>query len=131
VRIQRKPEEGYSSFPCKIWHFALKNWDFSIVCKIALVATGVETESLAGRGSPGDCRQILHGKDEYPKLHFVWEPYVNAGADKLESPYLSHLIQDPKRRRTFSFSTPGCRTSAQNGEGVQGKRESAPKYTTG
>ena len=30
------------------------------------------------------------------KLHFVWEPYVNAGANKLESPYLFHLIQDPK-----------------------------------
>jgi hypothetical protein len=58
--------KGCSSFSCKIWRFALKNCDFSMICKIELGATGVETESLAGRGSPGDDRQILHGKDDYP-----------------------------------------------------------------
>jgi len=30
------------------------------------------------------------------KLHFYWEPEVNEGKGKLESPYLFNLIQDPK-----------------------------------
>ncbi|GAA5231879.1 arylsulfatase [Verticiella sediminum] len=30
------------------------------------------------------------------KLHFYWEPEVNQGQGKLESPYLFHLLQDPK-----------------------------------
>jgi len=30
------------------------------------------------------------------KLHLVWEPEVNDGPIKLESPYLFNLIQDPK-----------------------------------
>jgi arylsulfatase len=30
------------------------------------------------------------------KLHFYWEPEVNEGKGKLESPYLFNLKQDPK-----------------------------------
>jgi arylsulfatase len=30
------------------------------------------------------------------KLHFYWEPEVNAGQGKLESPYLFNLLTDPK-----------------------------------
>ncbi len=30
------------------------------------------------------------------KLHFYWEPEVNEGKGKLESPYLFNVIQDPK-----------------------------------
>jgi len=30
------------------------------------------------------------------KLHFYWEPEVNAGQGKLESPYLFNLLSDPK-----------------------------------
>lgn len=30
------------------------------------------------------------------KLHLVWEPEVNQGAVKLESPYLNDLVRDPK-----------------------------------
>ena len=30
------------------------------------------------------------------KLHFYWEPEVNEGKGKLESPYLFNLLRDPK-----------------------------------
>lgn len=30
------------------------------------------------------------------KLHLVWEPKVNESSGKLESPYLFHLVRDPK-----------------------------------
>jgi hypothetical protein len=40
-----------------------------MACNIELIELGVtdaQTESLTGRGSPGDDRQILHEKDDYP-----------------------------------------------------------------
>jgi arylsulfatase len=30
------------------------------------------------------------------KMHFVWEVEPNAGANKLETPYLFNIVQDPK-----------------------------------
>jgi hypothetical protein len=37
-----------------------------MACKIELGVTDAETESLTGRSSSGDDRQIVHGKDDYP-----------------------------------------------------------------
>jgi hypothetical protein len=35
-------------------------------------ATHTETESLIGRGSLGDDRQILHEKDDHPRMRRGW-----------------------------------------------------------
>ena len=40
------------------------------------------------------------------KLHFYWEPEVNQGSGKLESPYLFNLLQDPKEESDIgSYNT--------------------------
>jgi arylsulfatase len=37
------------------------------------------------------------------KMHMIWEPEVNDGAIKLESPYLFNLIQDPKEETNVAL----------------------------
>ena len=57
---------GHLSFSWKIWRFAAKNRDFSMICQIARDAADAQTESLTGQGSPVCDRQILLKKDSYP-----------------------------------------------------------------
>jgi arylsulfatase len=48
------------------------------------------------------------------KMHMIWEPEVNEGPIKLESPYLFNLIQDPKEETNIaveqSWVMPAMRT---------------------
>jgi arylsulfatase len=37
------------------------------------------------------------------KMHMIWEPEVNGGPIKLESPYLFNLIQDPKEETNVAL----------------------------
>jgi len=41
------------------------------------------------------------------KLHFYWQPEVNEGKGKLESPNLFNITRDPKKETDGSFSIPG------------------------
>jgi arylsulfatase len=38
------------------------------------------------------------------KLHLYWEPVINEGPGKLESPYLFNLIRDPKEETNVAAS---------------------------
>ena len=44
------------------------------------------------------------------KMHFVWEPEPNAGANHLESPFLFNLIQDPKEETDVNTTAGWART---------------------
>ena len=62
------------------------------------------------------------------KMHMVWEPEVNDGPVKLESPYLFNLIQDPKEETNVaveqSWVMPAMRTMVH--EFLQGLKKHPP-----
>jgi arylsulfatase len=62
------------------------------------------------------------------KMHMVWEPEVNDGPVKLESPYLVNLIQDPKEETNVaveqSWVMPAMRTMVH--EFLQGLKKHPP-----
>jgi arylsulfatase len=62
-----------------------------------------QRDFLFGKAKSGREGFIFHIKQEMRalkwrdwKLHFYWEPEVNEGKGKLESPYLFNLVRDPK-----------------------------------
>ena len=58
--------------------------------------TGEQDKSLR-EGFPFYIKDALHAvKWRDWKLHFYWEPEVNQGHGKLESPYLFNIVSDPK-----------------------------------
>ena len=66
---------------------------------------GVDQGPFLFGGQPKSAREgfLFHIKNELRavkwrdwKLHFHWEPEVNTGQGKLESPYLFNLTRDPK-----------------------------------
>ncbi len=55
-----------------------------MACKIEFGVTNAETESLTGHGSPGDERQILHEKDDYPRTQ--WRAVVLSWRAQVDPP---------------------------------------------
>ena len=66
------------------------------------------------------------------KCHYSWEPEVNHGRGRLESPLLFHLVQDPKEETNIALAnTWGLRSDHEDGRFVQGELARVPADPAG